>query len=149
MHRFAANYVCPVSSPPVRNGIVLTDDEGRIMDMIDPHDHFREMSALVFYNGVLIPSLVVQGTPKERKGSEKDMSAWLTEWFSSENPGENPRDTFNKQLKKITLEAAAKIGIQDTMGSLEIGKKPGILLISPFDFERWIPTPMSTITQIV
>ncbi len=149
MRRFAANYVCPVSAPPVRNGIVLTDDEGRIMGIIDPGNHLREMAGLVFYNGVLIPSFFIQSTPEEMKGSGKDMSAWLTELFTPEDPGKNPRDTFNEQLKKITLEAAVKTGMQDIMGSLETGKKPGVLLISPFDFERWMPTPRSTVTQIV
>ena len=149
MRKIAANYVFPVSSPPVRNGIIVLDDQGRIMDLIDPEDRFREMSALVFYNGVLIPSFVFPGTRKENPISEYDLSGWLPKLSSAGDQRKNTRDDFNRLLKKLTLEEAERLGFQGLLGSLEKGKKPGISLISPFDFERWVPAEGAKVKKIV
>jgi len=58
MRRVAAHFVYPVSSPPVKNGIVELDDTGRVNRIIDPGDKIRELSRMEFHNGVLVPGFV-------------------------------------------------------------------------------------------
>lgn len=58
MRKIAANYVFPVSSSPVRNGILVIDRNGRIKDLIDPGEDLRESENLEFYNGILVPGFV-------------------------------------------------------------------------------------------
>jgi len=58
MRRLAANYVFPVISPPIRNGILELDDTGKIIRVIDPGPEFREMRKLEFYNGILVPGFI-------------------------------------------------------------------------------------------
>jgi len=36
MRRFSANYIYTVSGKPIRNGIVGIDDEGTVVELIDP-----------------------------------------------------------------------------------------------------------------
>ena len=51
MRKIAANYIMPVSSPPLRNGVVVIDDDGSILEVIDTDGKLRESSKLEFYKG--------------------------------------------------------------------------------------------------
>jgi cytosine/adenosine deaminase-related metal-dependent hydrolase len=58
MRRIAANYVFPVSSPPIRNGIVTINDDGVITDITDNGGTLVETQSVEFYNGILVPGFV-------------------------------------------------------------------------------------------
>ncbi len=58
MRYLSAHYIFPVSSPPLKNGIVCTDDRGVVVDVIDTGGKFRERERLEFYNGILVPGFV-------------------------------------------------------------------------------------------
>lgn len=58
MRRFSANYIFPVSSPPIKNGIVEVDNNGEILSIIDPGREFKEIHSTEFYNGVIVPGFV-------------------------------------------------------------------------------------------
>lgn len=58
MRRIAANYIFPVTSKPLKNGIVEIDDTGKILDIIDTEGVVSESRNLEFYNGVLTPGFV-------------------------------------------------------------------------------------------
>ncbi|MCK5462183.1 MAG: hypothetical protein KAI95_04175, partial [Bacteroidales bacterium] len=59
MRKIAANYIMPVSSPPLRNGVVVIDDDGGILEVIDTGGKLRESSSLEFYNGIVTPGFVL------------------------------------------------------------------------------------------
>lgn len=56
MRRITADWVFPVSAPPVANGVVLVGDDGIILD-VRRADEF-EQSALEFYTGILCPGFI-------------------------------------------------------------------------------------------
>jgi len=58
MRLLSAHYIFPVSSPPLRNGIVCMDDDGCIIDVIDTGGKLGECEKLEFYNGILVPGFV-------------------------------------------------------------------------------------------
>ncbi|MFP4526288.1 MAG: amidohydrolase family protein [Bacteroidales bacterium] len=58
MRRIAANYIFPVTTPPIKNGIIETDDDGTIIKVINPGENPREMQRMEFYNGVLVPGFI-------------------------------------------------------------------------------------------
>jgi len=58
MRYISAHYVFPVSSPPLRNGIVCVSDDGCIIDVIDVGGKLKERERLEFYNGILVPGFV-------------------------------------------------------------------------------------------
>jgi imidazolonepropionase-like amidohydrolase len=41
---------------------------------------------------------------------------------------------FSQILQWATLNGARALGFENELGSIEIGKKPGLVLVSPFDF---------------
>lgn len=58
MRRIAANYVFPVASPPVKNGILELEEDGRITGIVDPGGNIREMRRMEYHNGILVPGFV-------------------------------------------------------------------------------------------
>ena len=58
MRKIAANYIYPITSKPIKNGVIVMDDNGKIIDIIDNNGELKETSKLEFYNGILIPGFV-------------------------------------------------------------------------------------------
>jgi hypothetical protein len=59
MRRIAADYIFPVSGPPLKNGIIEFDPQGRILSVTDTGSDFKETSRLEYYNGILVPGLII------------------------------------------------------------------------------------------
>ena len=59
MRKISANLILPVSSAPLRNGIILVNPDGSISDLIDTGGHLREEPGLEFYPGTIIPGLII------------------------------------------------------------------------------------------
>jgi cytosine/adenosine deaminase-related metal-dependent hydrolase len=58
MRYLSAHYVFPVSSPPLKNGIVCVNDCGYIADVTDTGGKLKECEKLEFYSGILVPGFV-------------------------------------------------------------------------------------------
>ncbi|NOU18462.1 MAG: amidohydrolase family protein [Bacteroidales bacterium] len=60
-----------------------------------------------------------------------------------------PTLSFNDVLNWATLSGARALNLDSQVGSLEIGKKPGLNLITNFDFSLMRPTPKSKVKRLV
>ena len=58
MRKISANYIFPVSGPPLKNGIVEIDQSGKIINVIDTRGKLKETAGLEFYNGIIVPGFV-------------------------------------------------------------------------------------------
>lgn len=58
MRRYSANFVFPISQPPIKNGIVEVSDDGAILNIIDPGQNFKEIHSTEFHNGVIVPGFI-------------------------------------------------------------------------------------------
>lgn len=58
MRKISANYIFPINSTPIKNGIIIVSDEGTIINIIDPKNNFQETSKTEFYNGVIVPGFI-------------------------------------------------------------------------------------------
>jgi len=58
MRFLSAHYVFPISSPPLKYGIVCVNNDGCIVDVIDTDGKLKEREKLEFYNGILVPGFV-------------------------------------------------------------------------------------------
>lgn len=58
MRKITANYVFPLSSKPLKNGIIILDDNNRIINLIDTKGQLKEVQNLEFYGGIIIPGFV-------------------------------------------------------------------------------------------
>lgn len=58
MRKIAATYVFPVSGSPVKNGILICEDNGEVVEIVDGGGAFREEAGVEFYSGILVPGFV-------------------------------------------------------------------------------------------
>ncbi|QIA09809.1 amidohydrolase family protein [Draconibacterium halophilum] len=58
MRKIAATYVFPGTGSPIKNGILVCDDEGTVIDILDRGDSFKEEAGVEFYSGILVPGFV-------------------------------------------------------------------------------------------
>ena len=58
MRKIAATYVYPLTRTPIKNGILLCEDDGTIIEIIDKGEEFREEAGVEHYSGILVPGFV-------------------------------------------------------------------------------------------
>jgi aminodeoxyfutalosine deaminase len=56
--KISANYVFTLSDKPLKNGIVVTDENGRIVDIIDTEGNLVESEGVEHYSGLLCPGFI-------------------------------------------------------------------------------------------
>lgn len=54
MKKFAANYVISKSGSLLKNGILIANDDGTVVEIIDTKGDLDEMAQLTFHNGILL-----------------------------------------------------------------------------------------------
>ncbi|WP_372752318.1 amidohydrolase family protein [Labilibaculum sp.] len=58
MRKLSANYIYPISSSPLKNGILILDENNYIVDLINTNGKIKEIENLEFYSGVIVPGFV-------------------------------------------------------------------------------------------
>lgn len=173
--RFSANYVFTNTGKPLRNGIVGVDDDGVVVEIIDHNEGVREYSRTLFHNGVIVPGFVNSPILSELKSllnklpQGDEMSTFLSAIgkLPSSNEASSgweslstfnqiklllehfPLLTFAEVLVWATIDAAKALGVDNELGSIELGKKPGLNLIAPFNFEDMRPRNSSKLRPLI
>ena len=58
MKQFSAQYIITNTGNPLKRGIIITDDDGIILDIADTGGSLSEKGAVEFYNGIIVPGFV-------------------------------------------------------------------------------------------
>lgn len=58
MRKIAATYIFPVNRPPVKNGILICNNDGTVVEVIENMEKIREQSNLEYYSGILVPGFI-------------------------------------------------------------------------------------------
>jgi cytosine/adenosine deaminase-related metal-dependent hydrolase len=59
MRKISADYIFPVSSPPIKNGVVVIEDSGKILDVASPPAPLlEERGDVERYEGIIVPGFV-------------------------------------------------------------------------------------------
>jgi cytosine/adenosine deaminase-related metal-dependent hydrolase len=58
VRRIAATYIFASNQPPIKNGILVCDDDGTIIEIINRNGVLREEQGMEFYSGILVPGFV-------------------------------------------------------------------------------------------
>lgn len=162
--RIAAHYIFPVSRPPVAKGIIETGEKGTIVRLIVPEHGLREMANMEFQNGILCPAFVdifhefpshmlpehlprlaeFQDIMPSRATGDQGVLAWMKAIQRT-----NGNISLDDLIRWFTLEAARALGRQDGLGTLDPGKRPGILLIDRMDYRQLKLSPESRVKRLI
>jgi len=58
LRKVSADYIFPVSSPPIKNGILIFDEKGKIIDLFDPTKIDQKPDDVEVFEGLLCPGFV-------------------------------------------------------------------------------------------
>ena len=58
MRKIAATYIFPGNQPPIKNGTLICEPDGTIIDIIDNKGELKEEWGLEYYSGILVPGFV-------------------------------------------------------------------------------------------
>ena len=140
IRRYAAHYVFPGNTAPVKNGIVEVDN-GVIVNLFGKA-RFREMANMEFFNGIICPSLEPVFTGVELElllDKVPELSAFRHlfagepfEWLKAISL--NFKLPLDQLLYLFCYKIAVTFDRLNSCGTLEPGKQPGISVIDNVDF---------------
>lgn len=58
MRKISAAFIFPISSAPIKHGIVSLQEDGQVNELIDTSGQPTEISSLEYYNGILVPGFL-------------------------------------------------------------------------------------------
>ena len=139
MRKIAATYIFPVSSPPLKYGILILDDQEKILEVKDTGGKLHEEAGLEYYNGILVPGFVnAQGHSRHSILSE--MKAIQEK---------NEKVTLQELIQQVTLNGAKALRKEDQLGSFEVGKIPGVYLLEKADLHNLRLMPDTKVRRLV
>jgi len=59
VRKISATYIFPGNKPPLKNGILVCNDDGKILDLINTGGQLKEEAGLEQYSGILVPGFVM------------------------------------------------------------------------------------------
>lgn len=141
--KLSAHYIFPANKPPLKRGIVVVENDGTIIDVIDTKGKLHESESLEFFDGIITPGFVL-GIDNP---SHNSLLSILEEMKTFQ---ENFKDiSLDALIAWGTINAAKALGVDNKLGSISIGKKPGLYLITNIDFDKMQLTSQSEVKEIL
>ncbi len=123
MRKISATYIFPCNRPPLKNGILVCDDEGRVVEIIDTGGHLREQSGLEHYSGILVPGFVnahchlelshMKGKISEKRG----LGEFLKGIHEFRNSGDSELEEAMEKAD-IQMQSSGIVAVGDISNSL-------------------------------
>lgn len=76
MRKIAATYVFPITQAPIKNGILVCEDNGTVVDIINPKGTFQEEAGVEFYSGMLVPGFVALSNSLKNHNKIQNRKVW-------------------------------------------------------------------------
>ena len=109
MRKFSSNYIFCHTSGFLKNGIIILDDDNRVIDIIDNQGNLQEEANLEYYNGILLPGFI-----RNQFKSDLNQNVFNSEYhegniqtfnrlrhFQELNPSINLFDLLNSETERI------------------------------------------------
>jgi len=104
MRKISADYIVPVSSPPIKRGVITIDNSGNILDVSEASTLNKEIE---YYEGIICPGFVNTHCHlelshlKNQVSEKKGMTGFITELISK-------RNHFSEQEIQKSIENAER-----------------------------------------
>ena len=148
MRKIAATYIFPGNGKPLKNGILVCENDGTVVEVIDTSGVLTEQAGLEFYSGILVPGFVNTrchlGSDSLALNHQRSIFAEMLVFQQN-----SPELTLEELIKRVCFNSAQALKIDDRAGSFEKGKKPGVNLISGIDFKNMKLTGNSKIKRLI
>ncbi len=164
MKRYAAHWLFSGNSSPIKKGIIEVDQLGKICRVIQTKGDLQEMAALEFHNGIICPgfiNLFEHYTAKEVFTFFPELEKFeelfnfppstdreLLKWMKAIQ-GQQKNIELEKLIRIFCFESAKIINKQQTLGTIEPEKQPGLNLIYNMDYQNLKLTENSKLKKLI
>ncbi len=76
MRKIAATYIFPITQAPIKNGILVCEDNGTIVKIIKPKGAFKEEAGVEFYSGIITPGFVALSNTLKNHNKIQNRKVW-------------------------------------------------------------------------
>jgi cytosine/adenosine deaminase-related metal-dependent hydrolase len=143
MKSLSAQYVFTNTGRPLKRAVITTEDDGTIINIEDTTGTLREKHSTEFYNGIIVPGFV-------DPHCHPDLSHFISILEELKTLQLNFQDIPVEDLVSwATINGAKTLRKLDRFGSIEPGKKPGLLLIENVDLQNMRLLPESVVTRLI
>jgi hypothetical protein len=121
--KFSAHYIFPLASAPLKNGILVIDENGFVQELVDTGGQIRETDRFEFHSGVLLPE--INGLTMEKLRNRQE---------------EMPQKLLEEILRSLLPEGNC---------GFAPGQKAGVYLLYPLDMANLRLTAKSKLKKLV
>ena len=101
MRKFSSNYIFCSPSGFLKNGIIILDDDNRVIDIIDNQGNLQEEANLEYYNGILLPGFNRNHFHSDQHHDDNILSFNKLLRFQELNPLINLFDLLNSESERV------------------------------------------------
>ncbi len=141
MRKFSANYVVSETGAFLKNGIVLAEEDGNVIQYIDTTNDLKEIAQLSFHNGILIAGCTFSRTVSANQIQKSDDAIFksIKKWVETQTLiSLNDLINFGKRVQEDIPE----------MKISDIISKISEVLISGFGFVKETQTGVFLLTGV-
>ncbi len=134
MRKIAATYIFPGNSTPIKNGILICENNGTVVDIYSTSENLKEEAGLEFYTGILVPGFInahchlelshLKGLIQEKTG----IAGFVKKINELRNTDIKIKaEIFRKTDRKMWAEGIAAVGdISNTVETVSVKKNSKI-----------------------
>ena len=140
MRKLQADFIFPISSPAIKGGILITEDDGKIIEVIDPLIIQYSLNDIEKHNGILCPGFInahchlelshLRGVITEKKGMANFISELLQNRFKTED--DELQQSFIDAEKEMLQNGIVAVGDISNFASTIAIKQKGKLFYHTF-----------------
>lgn len=156
MKKFAANYLITENGWLLKNGIIVAEDDGSVLEFIDTQGNLRETGLLAFHNGILLAGFELEKVSEIVPVPESPLMSFLYPLVSdSGRIGIHEFFEVGKQVQNQFPEMTISEILRElfdsllTAGNFIIKKVTGVFLITGADLPNLKFTSKSRIKKLL
>ncbi|RKD92143.1 hypothetical protein [Mangrovibacterium diazotrophicum] len=160
--KFAAHYIITGTGEILPKGIVEVDQDGRIINLISNEKGLREQAGMEFHSGVICPAFpdifqhlqldeLFEKVPELRPYQAflpADISHPKAVFNWIKNIQLNDPKTELSELITLFCKKLSEVLNQPETGTIEIGKRPGLVLLNVMNYQNLRLTEDSRIRKL-
>lgn len=114
MRKIAATYIFSLVQSPIKYGIIVCENDGTIVDIINKGELFKEEAGVEFYSGIIVPGFVLQNCNLQNHDKISNRKMWAEGISLAADTANSTYVVPEKNGCKIQ-EFTVPLGIEDSL----------------------------------
>jgi cytosine/adenosine deaminase-related metal-dependent hydrolase len=146
MRKISADWIFPISSPPIFKGVIIVASDGTILEVLDPDKVEVSVSDVEYYDGILCPGFVnthchlelsyLQGRMNRHTGLDGFIRSLVT-LYREESPSQNKEQLFSLENADHEMSENGIIAVGDIVSFIPSEEHSSVKENSPLYYHSF------------